>query len=61
MLVGYIKQPFVVSGATGQALAYVYFRHDENEARQARVLTRDEASRSQTTMLGVIWQLRDRS
>jgi K+/H+ antiporter YhaU regulatory subunit KhtT len=31
--------------ANGQALAYVYFRRDENAARQAKVLTRDEARR----------------
>ncbi len=31
--------------ATGQAIAYTCFRKDENEARQARVLTRDEARR----------------
>ena len=29
----------------GQAVAYIYFRKDENEARQARVLTHDEARR----------------
>jgi hypothetical protein len=28
-----------------QAVAYTYFRLDENEARQAKVLTRDEARR----------------
>ena len=31
--------------ATGQAVAYTYFRKDENEARQANVLTHDEARR----------------
>ena len=31
--------------ANGQAVAYVYFRRDENEARQARVLTSDDARR----------------
>jgi hypothetical protein len=35
----------VVSDAGGQALAYVYFRRDPNEARQAKVLERDEARR----------------
>jgi hypothetical protein len=34
-----------VEDATGQAVAYVYFRKDENEARQASVLTLDEAQR----------------
>jgi hypothetical protein len=40
-----LEEAFVVSDATGQALAYVYFRCDENTARQAKVLTRDEARR----------------
>ena len=40
-----LEQAFVVSDANGQALAYVYFRKDKNEARQARVLTHDEARR----------------
>jgi hypothetical protein len=34
-----------VSDANGQAVAYTYFRRDENEARQANVLTWDEARR----------------
>ena len=29
----------------GQAVAYTYFRRDENEARQTSVLTHDEARR----------------
>ena len=29
--------------ANGQPVAYTYFRSDENAARQARLLTRDEA------------------
>jgi hypothetical protein len=33
----------VVQHATSQAVAYTYFCKDENEARQANVLTRDEA------------------
>jgi hypothetical protein len=33
------------SHANGQAVAYTYFRPDENEARQANVLTRDLARR----------------
>jgi hypothetical protein len=40
-----LEQAFVVEDANGQAVAYTYFRRDENEARQARVLTRDEARR----------------
>ena len=34
-----------IEDATGQAITYVYFRRDENEARQASVLTHDEARR----------------
>ena len=34
-----------MADATGQAVAYTYFRKDENEARQANVLTHDEARR----------------
>jgi hypothetical protein len=40
-----LEQAFVVEDANRQAVAYTYFRRDENEARQARVLTRDEARR----------------
>jgi hypothetical protein len=40
-----LEQAFVVSDANGQALAYVYFRHDANEARQANALMWDEARR----------------
>ena len=40
-----LEHAFVVEDANGQAVAYTYFRRDENEARQARVLTRDEARR----------------
>jgi hypothetical protein len=36
---------FVVRDANGQALAYVYSRESEAEARQAKVLTSDEARR----------------
>jgi hypothetical protein len=38
---------YVVRDANGQALAYVYSRdnEDEDEARQAKVLTKDEARR----------------
>jgi hypothetical protein len=35
----------VVRDANGQALAYVYSRENEAEARQAKVLTADEARR----------------
>lgn len=40
-----LEQAFVVEDASGQAVAYTYFRNDENEARQAQVLTHDEARR----------------
>jgi hypothetical protein len=40
-----LQQAFRIEDATGQAVAYVYFRKDENEARQASVLTHDEARR----------------
>jgi hypothetical protein len=36
---------YVVRDATGQALAYLYARENEAEARQAKVLTSDEARR----------------
>ena len=34
-----------IEDANGQAVAYTYFRRDENEARQANVLTQCEARR----------------
>ena len=40
-----LEQAFRIENATGQAVAYTYFRRNENEARQANVLTRDEARR----------------
>ena len=36
---------YVVRDANGQALAYVYSRDNEAEARQAKMLTKDEARR----------------
>ena len=39
------EQAFRIEDANGQAVAYTYFRRDENEARQANVLTYDEARR----------------
>ena len=47
-----LDQAFVVQDATGQAVAYTYFRRKENEARQAQVLTWDEARRMQRTSHG---------
>jgi hypothetical protein len=40
-----LEQAFRVEDANGHAVAYTYFRRDENEARQANVLTHDEARR----------------
>ena len=40
-----LQQAFRIEDATGQAVAYVYFRKDENEAKQASVLTHDKARR----------------
>ena len=40
-----LEQALRIEDATGQAVAYTYFRRDENEARQANVLTHDEARR----------------
>jgi hypothetical protein len=37
---------YVVRDANGQALVYVYSRDNEDEARQAKVLTKDEARRT---------------
>jgi K+/H+ antiporter YhaU regulatory subunit KhtT len=36
---------YVVRDAIGQALVYIYSRDNEDEARQAKVLTKDEARR----------------
>ena len=43
----YVREPeqAFVRDANGQAVAYTYFRRDENEARQPNVLTYDEAPR----------------
>lgn len=38
-----LEQAFGIEDANGQAIAYTYFRKDENEARQANVLTWNEA------------------
>jgi hypothetical protein len=40
-----IPRGYVVRDANGQAIAYVYSRENEAEARQAKVLTSDEARR----------------
>jgi hypothetical protein len=36
---------YVIRDANGQALTYVYSRNNEVDARQAKVLTKDEARR----------------
>jgi hypothetical protein len=36
---------YVVRDTDGQSLAYIYSRDNEDEARQAKVLTKDEARR----------------
>jgi K+/H+ antiporter YhaU regulatory subunit KhtT len=36
---------YVVRDASGQAIAYLYSRQNEDEARQAKTLTADEARR----------------
>ena len=41
---------YVVRDANEQAIAYVYSRATENEARQAKVLTADEARRIATNI-----------
>jgi hypothetical protein len=41
---------YVVRDATGQALAYVYSRDNDAEARQAKVLTSDEGRRIATNI-----------
>ena len=42
-----LEQAFRIEDANGQAVAYIYFRWDENEARQANVLTRTRPGGSQ--------------
>jgi hypothetical protein len=41
---------YVVRDANGQAIAYVYSRANDAEARQAKVLTADEARRIATNI-----------
>jgi hypothetical protein len=40
-----LEQTFRIEDVNGQAVAYTYFRKDENKARQANVLTWDKARR----------------
>ena len=44
-LQGLKETGYVVRDANGQAIAYIYSRENEAEARQAKVLTKDEARR----------------
>jgi hypothetical protein len=41
---------YIVRDANGQALVYLYSRENDAEARQAKVLTKDEARRIATTV-----------
>jgi K+/H+ antiporter YhaU regulatory subunit KhtT len=41
---------YVIRDANGQAIAYLYSRENEAEARQAKVLTADEARRIASTI-----------
>jgi hypothetical protein len=43
---------YVVRDANGQALAYLYSRESDAEARQAKVLTKDERDASPSTSQG---------
>jgi hypothetical protein len=43
---------YVIRDANGQALAYRYSRDNDAEARQAKVLTKDEARRTLSTSRG---------
>jgi hypothetical protein len=40
-----VRRAFIVRDANGQALASLYSRDNDAEARQAKVLTKDEARR----------------
>jgi hypothetical protein len=40
-----LRNPFGSKDASGQTVGWFYFRHDPQTARQAKVLTRDEARR----------------
>jgi hypothetical protein len=50
-----IASTYRVDNAGGQALAYFYFRDEENVAQQASVLTRDEARRRQRISRGCLF------
>ena len=45
-----IPRGYVVRDANGQALVCLYSRDNDAEARQAKVLTKDEARRIATTV-----------
>jgi hypothetical protein len=49
---------YVVSDANWQAVAYLYSRDNEDEARQAKTLTANEARRIASTLRGCRSQLR---
>jgi hypothetical protein len=45
---------YVVRDANGQALSYIYSRDNEDEARQAKMLTKDELGASPSTSRGCL-------
>jgi hypothetical protein len=49
---------YVVRDATRQAIAYLYSRENEAEARQAKALTNDEARRTATNIARLAGPLR---
>jgi hypothetical protein len=47
-----LEQAFRIEHVNGQAVAYTYFRKDENEARQANVLTWDQGPADRSEVRG---------
>jgi hypothetical protein len=47
-----ISGGYIVRDANGQVLAYIYSRDTDVEARQAEVLTKDEARRNERRAIG---------
>jgi hypothetical protein len=45
-------ESFLVQDAGGQTVGWFYFRHNEETARQAKVLNRDEAPRMAVELRG---------
>jgi hypothetical protein len=44
-------ESFWVQDASGQTVGWFYFRHNEETARQAKVLTRDEGRRMAVNLM----------